>query len=235
MNSTIVVMDMKIKTFESNSEQFSRFYDKQLKLIFQNLFSKSKIASNKFDKIISTRFFFQNLIARSELLSELVNRFKFYEFLTIYHKEKVIIKEENKTSSEVSKAIETLFDNDLIYFEICELLYLSCRFYIVSNSQQDKIENYGDIINHLVEISKGASCYFTSEQKTYTYPKLKNHKILDSMIEAEKQKQQEEERRKLAQKLLENERNMMVIEDVDVLPPGDEDEENEMSDDSNPF
>jgi hypothetical protein len=35
--------------------------------------------------------------------------------------------------------------------------------------------------------------------------------------------------------MLENERSMMVIEDVDVLGQGDEEEENDYSDDSNPF
>jgi hypothetical protein len=90
-------------------------------------------------------------------------------------------------------------------------------------------------VNQFLEISKTSELVFQSETYKYNYPKLKNHKILDHMIETENQRKLEEEKKRNMLKKLENERSMMVIEDVDVLGQGDEEEENDYSDDSNPF
>ncbi len=235
MNSTICVLDLKVRVLESNAEQFSKIYDRSLKTIFNNLFQKSSYSYKKNDKTITNRFFYQNLIKKSNLVNDIIDKYKFYEFLTIYHKDKIILKEENRGSLELNKSIEIILNNEMIYYEHCELLYLCCRFYLLHNNIPDRIDNYNDLVNQFLELSKTSELVFQTETYQYNYPKLRNHKILDNMIETENQRKLEEEKKRMLLKKLENERSMMVIEDVDVLGQGDEEEENDYSDDSNPF
>ena len=233
-NSTIVILDLKPKIYESNFEHFSKTYDKQLKAIFNNLFLKSSNCYKKFDKTISNRFFFESIVKRSNLICNLVDKYKLYEFLTIYHKDKVIIKEDNRTSAELNRSIENVLNNEAIFYEISELIYLCARFYLLQNSIPDKIDHYNQAINHFLEVSITADLVYVSNDKyIFNLPKLKNHKIIDSIIEAKKQKKLEEERIIIQKKKLDNERNWMIIEDFDILPPKDDDEDSNLSDESN--
>ena len=236
MNSTILILDLKPKIYESNFEQFTRLFDKQLKIIFNSLFLKSPDSYKKFDKTITNRFLYDSIVKKSYMICNLIDKYKFYEFLTIYHKDKIVIKEENKNSVEVNRCIESVLNNDSIFYEICENIYLCTRFYLLQNNIHDKVDNYSEAINHFVDLSKTTDLVYVSNEKfVFNLPKLKNHIIIDSMIEAKKQKKLEEERRIIQKKKLENERNMMIIEDVDILPPKDYDDENYLSDESNPF
>ena len=141
---------------------------------------------------------------------------------------------DNRTSAELNRSIENVLNNEAIFYEISELIYLCARFYLLQNSIPDKIDHYNQAINHFLEVSITADLVYVSNDKyIFNLPKLKNHKIIDSIIEAKKQKKLEEERIIIQKKKLDNERNWMIIEDFDILPPKDDDEDSNLSDESN--
>ena len=228
LNSTLI-LDMKVKVFENSFDPFLKEHDTKLKKSFQNLFAKTTNSFKKSDMTITYRFFYENIIKRSGMLKDIIDKFKYAEIMSIYHKEKIIIKEENINSREVAIYIETLLDCEIIFFEFCELVFFCGRKYFTEHSITEKKEKecFNEIMNHILFIStKVESVYVSSEKFKYSFPKLSNHKKYESIIEADKQRRMFEEKKKHELKKIEIERNMITLEDVNILPHDEIDEEN---------
>lgn len=235
LNSTLI-LDMKAKIFEYSFDLFIKENDQKLKKIFHNLFVKATNSYKKTDITITYRFFFDNLIMKSSMFQNLFDKFKFTELMTIYHKEKININEENKLSKEVTFYIESLFDCEIIYYEFCELVFFTCRKYVTENNIIEKKEKdtFNKILDHFIQVSnKADSIYNLTDRYIYHYPKLPNHKKYEALIEADKQRKMIEEKKRMELKRLEMERNLISLEDINILPSNEIDEvEDEMSDNS---
>ena len=226
LNSTLI-LDMKSKIFELTFDIFIREHDSKLKTIFHNLISKSTNSFRKLDLTITNKIFFNFLIQRSSLFQNLLDKFKFVELITIYHKEKMIITEDNKQSNQVIIYIDTLFDCEIIYYEVCELIFFCCKKYFKDKSINEKKERetFLELLNHFVSISSKAESVFNINEKfVYYYPKLANHRKYEAIIEADKQRRLLEDRKRMEIKRLEYERNMLGLEDINILPHDEIDE-----------
>lgn len=233
LNSTLI-LDMKAKIFENSFDNFMKEHDSKLKKIFQYLFSKTTNSYKKTDQTITYKFFFENIIRRSDMFVNLFDRFSFVELMTIYHKDKMKINEDNMHSLEVAMYIENLFDCEMIFFEFCELVFFCGRKYCAENSinERKEKETFADIIKNFVFVaSKAESIYSINERFVYSYPKLANHKKYEAIIEADKQRRMLEEKKRQEQRRLEMERNLLTLEDVNILPHDEVDEINEENSD----
>jgi hypothetical protein len=226
LNSTLI-LDMKAKIFEYSFDNFLKENDIKLKKIFQNLFIKTTNSYKKSDATITFRFFFDNLVKKSTKFQNRFDKFRFIELMTVYHKQKLAITEDNKHSKEVTIYVESLFECEMIYYEFCELVFFSCRKYVTDNSISEKREKdtFNDILNEFAQIStKAVSIYSLTDRFVYYYPKLPNHKKYESLIEADKQRRMLEDKKKMEQRRLEFERNFMSLEDINILPNNEIDE-----------
>jgi len=235
LNSTLI-LDMKAKIFEYSFDIFLKENDIKLKKIFQNLFIKTTNSYKKSDTTITFKFFFENIIKKSARFQKIFDKFRFIELMTVYHKEKLVITEENKHSKEVTLYIESLYDCEIIYYEFCELVFFTCRKYVTEHSINEKKEKdaFNDILNEFTQISsKAVSIYNLSDRFVYYYPKLPNHKKYEALLEADKQRKMLEEKKRMEQKRLEMERNLLSLEDINILPSNEIDEvEDEVTENS---
>ena len=219
LNSTLI-LDMKAKTFEPTFENFIRENDIKLKKIFANLFSKSPNSFKKSDTTITYRFFYEMVIKRSTFFNDLFDKFKFVELMTVYLKDKLKITEENMHSNQITSYIDTLFDCEIIFYEFCELVFFCFRKYSTENSISEKKEKdtFIELLNHFLFLSSNSeSIYTLSERYVYHFPKLANHRRYEAIIEADKQRRMLEERKRMEIKRLEFERNMISLEDINIL------------------
>lgn len=227
------VLDMKVKNIETSLDTFLSNYEKQLCRLFKILYYKSTANIKKYDMTITYRYFYDNIILKSNTISEFLgDKLKYIEIINIYHKDKIKITEENKLSMGTFAYVENLLECEFIFFEFCEMIFYICKKYFLFKGIK---ENYPEIVKHIQEVVEKIPHISENLQKMkYYYPKLDHHRTFEKIIEDKRQKEEEERRRLFEQKRVELERKLMNVEDQNVMPEtvNEEEERSEMSDDS---
>jgi hypothetical protein len=125
------VLEMKVKSYEISLENFIKEHENILRPIFKSLYTKSTIIPKKYDMTITYRFFFETVVLRSNLLKDfLEDKLNFIGLINIYHKDRIIITEENRNSKEIFTYSENLLDCEFIFYEFCEMTFYIIRIKI---------------------------------------------------------------------------------------------------------
>ncbi len=248
------VLEMKVKNIENSMDSFFSANEKKLKHLFKLLYYKSNTVIKKYDMTVTFRYFYDKIVSKSVIFKEHINdKSKFIELINIYHKDKLIITEENRKSLEVYSYMESLLDNEFIFLEFCEMTFYICKkcsggdinhnnhnkshFGTIRNenkSDRDKGYKTNDILLHLQDmIEANQNTVEVQQKKEYFYPRLDHHKLYERIIQLRKQKEEEDKKRKIELARVEMERKLMIIEDQNVMPeyPVEEDEGSYESDD----
>ena len=87
-----------------------------------------------YDKTITYRYFYENIILNNEILSKIFeNKMLYIDLITLFYKERKITSA-NIDSLDISEFdfvlyIETVLDTEMIFYEFCELIFFICRKY----------------------------------------------------------------------------------------------------------
>lgn len=226
INSSVIV-DMKAKSFENNFEFFLANFENRLKNPFKNLYFKSTICVRKDDMTVTYRFFYDNIIKESSILASLFELTKYIELINIYHKDKIIIQENQKISREVYAYIESLLDVEFIFYEFCELIFFITRKLLTKFNLNETKENYSTYIQTIEELIDTIDSNKSKDKYYYSFPKLGHHIDYENIIASQKAREEEEKRKILEKQRVLLERKMMEIEDTNILPEFIEEEDNE--------
>lgn len=240
MNESIinssVVFDLKIKTFETSYEAFLINFELFLKNMFDKLYFRSTTNVKKYDQTLTYRFLFNTLILKYEKFTTFCNKINFIDMINMYHKDKKLIGIRSVNDKQTLNYIETLYDCELIFFEFCEVIFICCKKYLISNSYNDIKENYSDILSDLMLIVENIENELNNEDINQTskvsFPKLQHHILYENIIEIKRQKEEEEIKKEKENRRINFERKMMDLEDLNALPEEIEEskQSNSMSD-----
>ncbi len=230
VNSSIFI-DKKIKNIDTNYEFFLKNFEKNLKIIFRKYYSKFSQNPRFDDMTFTFRFFYNCYITKSQLFNNIFNeKLKFIEIINVYHKDKIPIGDNTKITKELFNYVENLFDIEIIFFEFCEVIFFISKKYFAKHGIMDTKENYCDIIKDLEENLNNYENFGVKkkyEKAAYFFPKLKQHTDYENLIAHKLAREEEERKRKKELKRIEYERKMMEIEDMNILPDVNEEEEME--------
>jgi hypothetical protein len=220
------VLDMKVRTLESNLENFMVTYESKLKIIFKQLYHKSTPGSKKYDMTITYNFFYESIVSTNKIFSNSLDKYKFIELINIYHKDKIFITEENKSTKEIFTYIDNLMESEMIFYEFCEMVFYISRNYFIYYNLQETKNNYDEAIMIIFEIlNKKEFVKASIEKFEYSFPKLNNHIAYEKILEMKRLKDEEEQKKRDEIKRVKMERDLMINEDLNVLPKEDDDEE----------
>lgn len=232
INSSVIV-DMKVKSFERDLEFFLSNFEIRLKKSFKHLYFKSAVMIKKDDMTVTYRFFYDNIVKQSESLLALFDKQKFIELINIYHKDKIVFQENQKISRELFCYIENLLDMEFIFYEFCELVFFITRKLLQKNNLSESKDNFAKQISEIEGLIEQCDSVKGKDRFYYKFPKLRHHIAYENIIKTQKAKEEEERRRIQELKRIEFERNMMQVEDTNILPEFIEEDENE--DDSSDY
>lgn len=225
------VLDMKVKSYENSLENFFKEHENVLKPVFKSLYNKSTINPKKNDMTITYRFFYENVVLRSSLLRDfLEDKLSFIGLINIYHKDRIVIIEDNKHTKEIFTYSENLLDCEFIFYEFCEMTFYITRKYFLKNNLPDKKESYLEVIKHIKDVIKSYKhVSVNSDKMKYHYPTLQNHIVYDAILESKRLREEEDKRKQQELKRIELERKLMAIEDLNVIPENIENNEDQSS------
>ena len=91
-----------------------------------------------YDKTITYRFFYENIILNSEILSKIFeNKMHYIDLITLFYKERKITSTNIDTIDlpefEIVLYIESVLDTEMIFYEFCELIFFISRKYFQYN------------------------------------------------------------------------------------------------------
>ena len=226
-NQSSILIEIKAnRNFENNMENFISTYENSFRGIFKEIYMKSTLNIKKTDMTITYRFLYDNVLKKIRELSFL-DIFKYAEMMNMYHKDRMIISDENKYSKETYAYVENLLDMEMIFFEFCEIMYFICKKFL---AQLDLGENR-DTVNEFIKLVDGYVkrmdyINIANEKYSYNYPKLNHHFAYEALIETRKRKEIEERKRQNEIKRYMFERKMLSLEDIDVNPEEKQEEYN---------
>ena len=142
------LIDPKLKNFDDALDYYIYNHYEILKDIFNDLYKFNCIYEGKsytsYDKTVTNRFFFDNVILNSEKLSELFDdKMLYIELISWNFKIKKITSKNNSdyTESEMFEYLEALYEYEMIFREFCELMFYISRKYFIFFSIDTKYED----------------------------------------------------------------------------------------------
>ena len=139
--TSILMLDPKLKNFDSIFDKFMSEYNSTLHHIFEELYESScdnEKAFNPNDKTLTYRFFYDNIISNSEPLSKIFeDKLEYIDIISMYLKDKKVNSYNYNsvsklyTESEIMEYVDNLLDNEMIFFEFCELIFFISRKYFI--------------------------------------------------------------------------------------------------------
>ena len=139
--TSILMLDPKLKNFDSIFDKFMSEYNSTLHHIFEELYESScdnEKAFNPNDKTLTYRFFYDNIISNSEPLSKIFeDKLEYIDIISMYLKDKKVNSYNYNsvsklyTESEIMEYCDNLLDNEMIFFEFCELIFFISRKYFI--------------------------------------------------------------------------------------------------------
>jgi hypothetical protein len=225
------VLDIRVKSVDIDIEPFMNTYELELKAIFKELYSKSILNIKKNDTTMTYRYFYENIIKRCPQFIGFLEKHKYIELINIFHKEKMILSEDNKNSKEAFAYIEALMDSEMVFYEFGEVIFFIGKKYFQQNGTLEK--NYLEIFKIIDDQSKKLEPIYEAKEKYYmmTLPKLKHHTTYEHILEAKRLKEEEEKRRAAEVRRYNMERKLLQLEDNNVVPEEKRDSEDEEEED----
>jgi hypothetical protein len=246
---SIMIIDPKLKNFDAEFDRFMSLHKKDLAEIFNDIYIAEiefKSRYKNYDKTITYKFLYDNIILKNKILAEVFsNKIEFLELITIYHKEKIVTSSNANTvdfsSIEIINYIESVFNQEMVLYEFCELMFFISRKYFSyyeiktergeKNWGEDESDYYQEVMDIFYEISdKLLEKIRNDGMNKFFYPKLKTHILIEKIMEEEELKRLEEERRLKEIERYEMERKNLKNEDVNAYQ--EEEEKNESASDS---
>ena len=139
--ASILMLDPKLKNIELTFAKFMSEYKLILFDIFNELYESSCDNENIYnsnDKTITYRFFYDNIISNSEpLLKIFEEKLEYIDIISIYIKDKKVNSYNYSTVSkiysedEIMEYVDNLLDNEMIFYEFCELIFFISRKYFI--------------------------------------------------------------------------------------------------------
>ena len=139
--ASILMMDPQLKNIDIIFGKYISEYNLTLHKIFNELYEASCDNENMYnpsDKTLTYRFFYDNIISNSEpLLKVFEDKLEYIDIISIYIKDKKV---NSYNYSSVSKIyneyelldyIDNLLDNEMIFYEFCELIFFISRKYFI--------------------------------------------------------------------------------------------------------
>ena len=156
-DTMVCFLDPKIKNPKQTIEAF---IDNNY-IILQNIFNDLYLntCNNEqypklYDKTITYRYFYENIILNNEILSKIFeNKMHYIDLITLFYKERKItstnIDTINMPEFDIVLYIENILDAEMIFYEFCELVFFICRKYfqfngIVLEEEEQKMKNKFD-------------------------------------------------------------------------------------------
>ena len=114
-------------------------------ILLQNLFNELYLCScsnensiKSYDKTITYRYFYENIILNSEIFSKIFeNKMHYIDLITLFYKERKItstnIDSIDLPEYDIVLYIETVLDTEMIFYEFCELIFFISRKYFQYN------------------------------------------------------------------------------------------------------
>ena len=154
ITASILMIDPKLKNFDTQIEKFISDHYISLNQIFIDLYEYSCDNENlykPYDMTITYRYFYDNIILNSQALSKIfTNKMEYIDIISLYIKDKKIssynINSASKIyqSSEIMEYIDNLLDYEMIFREFCELIFFISRKYFIFykiKSEEDENNN----------------------------------------------------------------------------------------------
>ena len=242
INKENQVLNEQLKKRNSEYALIDKFFlehELRMKPIFYHLFEKSQHGkdSNFNDMTVSYKFFYDNIILRSEILRKLYpTKLQFIEIITHFFKEKPFYTEEDieEKSLEVNDYIESCLDLEFVFYEFVEMMFFICRRYILRSKFDEKdTKRLFEIINHIWLLIKPKKLEHEElkGKMLYVYPKLKSHTTMENINEIRKLREERELMKKKEMERYTMERKNLEDEDLNVYHEEIENEEDDESSD----
>jgi len=139
--ASILMMDPQLKNIDVIFGKYLSDYNFCLHNIFNELYEAScdnENAYNPSDKTLTYRFFYDNIISNSEPLSKIFeDKLEYIDIISIYIKDKKVNSYNYSSVSkiyneyEILDYIDNLLDNEMIFYEFCELIFFISRKYFI--------------------------------------------------------------------------------------------------------
>ena len=178
-------------------EEFMSLFNKELKYLFDKIYSISHISINHFhngDKTIQHLFLYKKVICSSELLRQIFpDVLSYIELASYFYKSKLNFSDNLKKMrrDEYFDTINNLLLQEMNEFEFYEIIYLICKKNLSENSKKLTFNEIKNLLNTIKQIFDGLKISKVLKKK-YFYPKLKSHKLKEQMIlEEEKWKEKD--------------------------------------------
>ena len=239
--ATISVLDVKFnRNWESSLDQYINAYQIPLLSLFTKMYKNYVRDNSLFEKLndmtITYNYIYYNIILKNDKLSQIVKeKTMFIELITIYHKDKIIQSNPISGSSpsieennpDIISYMETVLNNEFIFFEFCELLFiLSKRYFGVYGIKNENYQDIIDLLNQTLDENQKKR----NEINNYTFPKLKAHIQIEKMKQEEIERKLEEERKAKEQERFEKERKNFSEEDINIYKEEEKSKSDSFSD-----
>ena len=139
--TSMLMLDPRLKNFDLIFDKFISEYNSTLHQIFNELYESSCDNENPFnpnDKTLTYRYFYDNIISNSEALSKIFeDKLEYIDIISMYIKDKKVNSYNYNNVSklysenEIMEYIDNLLDNEMIFFEFCELIFFISRKYFI--------------------------------------------------------------------------------------------------------
>lgn len=228
-----LLQENKTKSHEKNLiNEYVANFENDIHMIFLYLFNVSgRKNTNINDRTITNKCFYDKIIKKSKIFSSLIpNKIKYIELLNYFHKDKLSISPEEVHQNPLKffNYIEELMNNEIIEFELCEIIFFVSRKYIASHNLNGTLSDYKKVI----EIIGDVAIKLTKKEKNnYNYPLLESHRIRQKLIQEKEMREMEERRRQEEINRYTKERTNMTNEDQNVFVEEEEDEDDEDDED----
>ena len=228
------LQENKAKSHERNLvDEYISLFENDIEVMFYELYCLSnKKNKDKNDITISYNFFYQTVIKRSRILSNLIpSKSKYIDILNYFHKDKIVLANEDLTQNSIKyyNYMEELLYNEMVSFEFCELLFFISRKYIATNKLNGIVSDYKKIIDIvssvIIKTHKEKKC------KVY-YPELELHRMKQKLIEKREQREKEEKEKQAEIDRYTKERETLLNEDQNVFIEEEENSDDEDDEDS---
>ena len=233
-------------------DNFLDIYEIILEKCFNDLYYLYTFNPNESDKTLTYLIFynhiiknnikeiknlFPNLISFCELILNIPNKILIPVNLNTTKKSMILIKEEIEKNKEQlttenihqkdNKFYIQLLNNEIIFYEFCEIIYYICKKYYEINANinlnKNKDECYDFIIYNIKKNIRKTILYYKYKKSKkigknyYFYPKIKKQKKIKKNIKLKEEIKLKIKKEKREKERIEKQRKMMELDDVNIF------------------
>ena len=183
--ASILMTDPKLKSIDILLGKFISDYYIVLYNIFKELYEYScsnESSYNSTDMTLTYRFFYDNIISKSEpLLKVFEDKLEYIDIISLYIKNKKVTSNNYNSVSklyigtEIMEYIDKLLDIEMIFLEFCELIFFISRkyfiFYGMNKEEETNTINSNNMNKTVRSVKKGKTKRFNSNKKIEKFDK----------------------------------------------------------------